>query len=337
MKTEPVLVVGSGAIGAIVGFHLLKSGRETHFVDANKDHVRAVRESGLRVSGTIDETLPATIMTPTEVRGRYPVVLLAVKAPHTLEALPMVSAALDPGGCVVSLQNGLEEYKIADAVGAERTIGAYLTFGGFYVEPGHVKYGGTGSFKIGEIDGSRSRRVAELANMLSTQQPVDVTTNIFGFLWAKMALGAVYFGTAVVDADVVDIYDHAQAREILGRLCSEVVAVADAMQVMIETSDSFDPQAFRAAGHDSANVATSWEAQRAYWNSHDNKRTGVWRDLAIHKRPTEVDFQIKPVIELAQERGVAVPHLRRLYDVVKTIEDGSQPLSMQALLSVGRA
>ena len=49
-------------------------------------------------------------------------------------------------------------------------FGGYLTFGGFYVEPGHVKYGGTGSFKIGEIDGSRSRRVAELADMLSTQQ-----------------------------------------------------------------------------------------------------------------------------------------------------------------------
>ena len=102
MKTEPVLVVGSGAIGAIVGFHLLKSGRETHFVDANEDHVRAVGKTDFVSAEPSTRPFPRRFMTPAEVRARYPMVLLAVKAPaHTRTRCQRVSAALDPDGCVV--------------------------------------------------------------------------------------------------------------------------------------------------------------------------------------------------------------------------------------------
>lgn len=334
MPTDPVLVVGSGAIGAIVGVHLIEAGHEVHFVDANEDHVRASRDQGLRLSGLNDRRVTAPFMLPGEIDRRYPLVLLAVKARHTEDALPTVAAALAEDGCVVSLQNGLEEYKIARAVGAKRTIGAYLTFGGFYVEPGHVKHGGNGSFKVGEIDGAMSERIGQLAGLLSALQPVQATDNIFGYLWAKIALGAVYFGTAVVDADVVETYGSDAARDVLGRLCGEVVQVADAMGVTVEESDGFDPKAFRPGALDATGIEASWDAQRAYWSGHDNARTGVWRDLAIHGRPTEVDYQIKPVIDLAAERGIPVPHLRRLHATVRSIEREEAPLSLEALLRI---
>lgn len=335
MQTDPILVVGAGAIGAIVGVHLIEAGHAVHFAETNADHVAAVRSHGLRLTGAVEKTVVAPIMTPKEVRGRYPLVLLAVKARHTLDALPCVAAALAPEGCVVSLQNGLEEYKIADAIGADRTVGAYLTFGGFYAEPGTVQYGGIGSFKIGEINGNLTPRAERLAAILSALQPVSATDNIFGFLWAKMALGAVYFGTAIVNADVVDIYRRDDARAVLEKLCGEVVAVADAMGVRIETSDGFDPQAFRNGGVDLAARTASWDAQRRYWGAHDNGRTGVWRDLAIHRRPTEVDYQITPVIEMARRHDIAVPHLERLRDIVKAIEAGNAELSFEALVSIG--
>ena len=334
MRTDPILVVGAGAIGAIVGVHLIEAGYTVHFADANTAHVAAVKAAGIKLSGHRERYVKAPIMAPDEVDGTYPIILLAVKAPHTMAALPTVEKAIAPDGCVVSLQNGLEEYKIARVVGAERTIGAYLTFGGFYVEPGHVKHGGAGSFKIGEIDGSMSPRAKELAGMLSALQPVGITDNIFGYLWAKMALGSVYFGTAIIDKPVLDVYASEQARSVLETLCGEVVMVADAMGVRIESSDGFDPKSFRPGASDTAARQASWEAQRRYWGSHDNPVTGVWRDLAIHKRPTEVDFQIGPIIAIAKEKGIAVPHLERLLGTVKAIEKGKQAQSFEALLEL---
>jgi 2-dehydropantoate 2-reductase len=335
MQTDPILIVGAGAIGAIVGVHLINAGHVVHFVETNADHVAAVRASGLKLTGEVDQTVAVTIMTPDGVKERYPVVLLAVKARHTLDALPTVAAALTPDGCVVSLQNGLEEYKIAEVVGGSRTIGAYLTFGGFYLEPGVIKHGGNGSFKVGEIDGALTPRIRSLAEMLSCLQPVGVTDNIFGYLWTKIALGAVYFGTAIVDASVLEVYARDDARSVLEKLCEETVAVAEAMGVRIEESDGFDPKAFRIGAEDAAVRAASWNAQRRYWGAHANAYTGVWRDLAIFKRPTEVDYQIKPVIDLAREKGIAVPHLERLHAIVTAIERGDCAQSFDLLLSVG--
>ena len=331
MSTSPILVVGSGAIGAIAGVNLLANGYDVHFVDANADHVAAVQKTGLRLSGVADTVVTPKIMLPEQVTDTYDTILLAVKARHTADALPVVARSLSADGCVVSLQNGLEEYKIAEAIGAQRTIGAYLTFGGYVVEAGHVKNGGGGSFKIGEIDGALTPRIHHLAEMLFAVHPVAVTDNIFGYLWAKMALGAVYFGTAVSDMDVVAVYDRPRAREVLARLCGEVVAVADARGINIEQSDGFDPQAFRNGGTDAARMDASWEAQRRYWGSHDNARTGVWRDLAIFRRPTEVDYQLTPVIEIGRQAGVTTPYLEALHRLVKDIEAARAPLSVTAL------
>ncbi|WP_169193813.1 2-dehydropantoate 2-reductase [Devosia sp. MC1541] len=327
---QSILVVGAGAIGAIAGVHLIEQGHTVDLVDANAAHVAAVRANGLRLSGVRDVSVPANIILPEDVSGTYDIILLAVKAPHTASTLDMVKRVLAADGCVVSLQNGLEEYRIADAVGADRTIGGYLTFGGFFVEPGHIKNGGSGSFKIGEVDGQITDRIKELGELLAPVHKVDITDNIFGYLWAKMALGAVYFGTAIADMDVVDVYQRPKARAVLAKICAEVTAVADAKGIRIENSDGFDPKAFRAGGTE-AEMQASWDAQTRYWNSHDNRRTGVWRDLATFKRPTEVDFQVLPVIEIGEQLGVPTPWLRALRNAVKAVEAGDAELGIALL------
>jgi hypothetical protein len=162
-----------------------------------------------------------------------------------------------------------------------------------------------------------------------------VTDNIFGFLWAKIALGAIYFATATTDSDVTDLYAEARYRTLFGRLAGEVVAVADARGVRLETFDGFDRNGVPAGpAQDPAAIAATWDGQNQYWNSHENKRTGVWRDLAIHKRKTEIDRLIGPVIAIGRERGVATPGLSRLVVIVKEIESGDGPLGLGNLDAV---
>jgi 2-dehydropantoate 2-reductase len=325
-------IVGAGAIGGIVGAALVDAGHSIAFVDTNADHVAAIRERGLRLSGFREAAVTCPAFLPQDVPHPLNRVLLAVKSPHTEKALGTIAPRLGDSGYVVSLQNGLEEYKIAKAVGTKRTIGAFLTFGGHYKEPGHVVYGGPGTFKIGELDGSRTARIVELRSILSALQPVDITDNIFGYLWAKMALGAIYFATAITDQDVTALYADPRLRTILGRLAGEVVAVGEAQGVRFEAFDGFDPTAFRpGAPWNEAAVAASWDGQVRYWNRHEGKRTGVWRDLAIHKRKTEVDRLVGAVIDVADEREIPVPGVRRLVDLVHEIENGKRGQSVANL------
>jgi 2-dehydropantoate 2-reductase len=335
---ESFTIIGAGAIGSIVGASLLRAGHPVTFVEANADHVAAIRAGGLHLSGAMDTTIHPPVFLPSEVDVPLHRVLLAVKARHTQAALAPLVPYLADDGYVVSLQNGLEERKIAASVGAERTIGAFLTFGGHYRGPGDVVFGGPGTFRIGELDGRISHRLLALREVLLAVQHVEATANIFGYLWAKLALGAIYFATALVSADVTEQYEYPTYRAMFGDLAGEVVAVARACGVTVERFDGFDPNvfAFDSPGTTDA-VAAAWEGQLAYWRRHEGRRTGIWRDLAQHHRPTEVDQQVGAVIELAATHGVAVPRLRALLPMVHEAESGARALgyaNLDALAAV---
>ncbi|MBN9063780.1 MAG: hypothetical protein BGP06_14705 [Rhizobiales bacterium 65-9] len=331
-------IIGAGAIGAILGVSLIEAGHDVRFIEANRDHVEAVRAKGLTLSGHRDVTVTAPIFSPEEADWSLGRTLLAVKSRHTVEALRPHVDRLASDGFVVSLQNGLEEYKIAELVGDARTVGAFLTFGGHYKAPGEIVYGGPGSFKIGELNGAATDRIIALQKAFSALQPVEATDNIFGFLWSKIALGAVYFATATTNSDVTELYADQRWRDLFGKLAGEVVAVAESRDVRLEVIDGFDPRVFRPGGDATpASIDATWEGQNRYWNRHEGKRTGVWRDLAIHKRKTEVDRFVGAVLEEASQRGVATPGIARLVEIVNEIERGEREQGRDSLVAIEAA
>lgn len=336
MSPMKVHVVGAGAIGGLVGAYLARAGHEVTLVDANARHVAAIRADGLRITGVAEFTVRLPALEPDELREPLDVVLLAVKSRHTADALRVITPLLSQDGCVVSLQNGLEEYAIADAVGAHRTVGALVTFGGFYDQPGQISYGGTGMLSIGEIDGVTRPRTRELAALLRAAHEVEVTGNIFGFLWSKTAVAAPYFATALADQDVPELFAVPEHRPVFGALVAEVVRVGRAEGVRFEEVDGFDPAVFADRPEDAAAVDACWQAQIAYWRAHSQTRTGVWRDLAIHHRPTEVDHILLPVVRRAAAAGVPTPGLTALVDAVHQAETGRRALGVEILAELDK-
>ena len=321
MRDGPITIVGAGAIGGFTGARLLTAGHDVRFVEANRAHVEAMRSGGLRVTGATSLSVRPQVVLPHELDEPVGLVLLAVKARDTVTALEPIVPWLTPEGVVVSLQNGLEEYRIAAAVGAGRTIGAALSFGGHYEAPGTVAYAGPGSFHLGELDGAMSARLERLAGLLTAVHPVEPTGRILGHLWGKVAVGAYYVATALVDADVLELLADDERLPSFGELVAEVARVAAAEDVACEPVDGFDPDAFLHANE--AGIRASWDAQRRYWRRLEARRTGVWRDLWLHRRPTEVPAILGPVLERARVHGVETPGLDRLVAAVEAAEAGN--------------
>ena len=156
-----------------------------------------------------------------------------------------------------------------------------------------------------------------------------MTDRIWSVLWGKTALGAFYFATALVDADTLEILDREEHLPPLGELVASVVRVAEAEGVEVEPVDGFDAAAFVRG--DAAAIAASWESQRRYWRGLEARRTGVWRDLNVHRRPTELREIVGPVLDRAARHGVDVPHLERLFTLVEQAEQGSGRTGYAAL------
>ena len=320
-----VTVYGAGAIGGTTGAALARAGHDVLLVDSYAPHVEAINAHGLTVErdGTATTTRMKAVM-PAQLGGDLPLVLLAVKSHHTAEALREVAPRLAPVGTIVSLQNGLSEEQIAQAVGAERTVGCLVNWAADWVGPGRILHGGHGAFILGELDGRITPRVRELAGLLGALVETPVTDNIWGYKWGKLIYGALLFGTAIVDAHVYEVVERspAVARVLVG-IVGEGLAVADKAGVRVEPFDEFDPAWYRAAlGGDTAAGQRAMAAIAAHYRAHTKTKTGIWRDLAVRKRKTEVDGQLGVLARKGESLGVPMPLTRGLAAIIQDLEEG---------------
>ncbi|HXW78934.1 MAG TPA: 2-dehydropantoate 2-reductase N-terminal domain-containing protein, partial [Acidimicrobiales bacterium] len=92
---EPVVIIGGGAIGGIVGARLSAAGVTVTIVEALDERREAMRENGVRLSGVSDIVAHPRVIAPGELHGPVGLVLLAVKCPQTGVALRLVTDLLD--------------------------------------------------------------------------------------------------------------------------------------------------------------------------------------------------------------------------------------------------
>ncbi|HEX3497944.1 MAG TPA: 2-dehydropantoate 2-reductase [Stellaceae bacterium] len=332
MSNEPILIWGAGAIGGTIGAYLKRAGHEIVFVDIVPEHVAAISGPGLRIEGPVEEfAVPAPAFTPDRLSGRFARVLLCVKAQHTEGAARALLPFLAEDGYVVSAQNGLNELIIAKIVGAKRTIGAFVNFGADYLEPGRILYGGHGAVVLGELDGKTTPRLTALHRLIRDFEPeAIVTDNIWGYLWGKLGYGALLFATALTNESIADALAAKQYFPLYRALGREVMAVALAEGVKPEGFNGFDPGAFMADA-DTARTERSMAAMVAHNRSSAKSHSGIWRDLAVRKRKTEIDAQIAIIVEIAAKHGQTAPITRRLVALIHDIEDGKRALDWKNL------
>jgi 2-dehydropantoate 2-reductase len=329
---EPVLIWGSGAIGGTIGAYWRRAGIDVLLVDKDAEHVEACRTAGLSIEGPVDsfkEVIPAA--TPDEIDGVFSRIVLAVKAQHTEEALDALASHLAEDGYVLSAQNGLNELAIAQRIGPERTMGCFVNFGADWLGPGRILYGNRGAVVTGEIDRSIRERTREMHALLKLFEPEAVLTDdIWGYLWGKLAYGAMLFATALTpDSMSENFADPARAPAWLA-LGREVVAVAQARGVTPRGFGEFRPEAFAPGAPETEALAvTAWLAD--YTSRTAKTHSGIWRDLAVRKRKTEIDAQIGVIGALAREKAIPTPALDRLVTLIHDVEDGRRKQSIETL------
>jgi 2-dehydropantoate 2-reductase len=298
------LVLGCGAIGGTVAAGLARDGHVVLACDADPAVTAAINERGLRITGPVENfTAAVTAVMPADLPQRLDgPVLLAVKAHHTAAAAAVLAARLHGDGYVVSLQNGLNAGLLTDSLGSGRVVEAFVNFGADVIEPGVVLRGNRGTFVIGEIDGTVTDRVRSLAADIADAR---VTSNVLGYLWAKQAYGAMLFATAVSDLPIFEVLQDTAFHPMLTELARQVLAQAPVTPMPF---DGFDP----------ADLAGSLGRLAEFNRGSAKTHSGVYRDLAVRHRPTEVEAILGPLDG---------PLVRRVAELVTAIEQGRRSCS----------
>jgi 2-dehydropantoate 2-reductase len=323
-----ITVIGAGAIGGVLGAHLVKAGNKVIFCDKDQEHVHAMNTRGLRIEGP-DETftVECDAYTPEQLVKENKVldtVFLCVKAQHTKEALKPFLHLIGEKTNVVSFQNGLCENEIASLIGREKTIGCFVNFSADYLEPGRVLYGGVAALYLGELDGQISQRVIDLQKILQCWGPAQVTDNIWGYLWGKMSYAGLLYATALVDETMAAVVRKVDIRDTLMELCSEILEVADKEGVKPIGFDDWVPElVYPRESRDQQVLDYQLEKLAERMASNKKTKSGIWRDLAVRKRRTEIDSQLVPILEMGASHQVPMPLTELLVALIKDIETGS--------------
>jgi 2-dehydropantoate 2-reductase len=337
-----VTIIGAGAIGGLAGSYLSKAGHDVVLVDRWREHVEAINANGMFIDGIRGEgRFAVRAIAPEQLDGPLEAVLIATKSQHTAEAVRELLPFFGPQTFIISYQNGFNEPLIAQILtdaglgGMERVVGSIPNYGGALVDPGHLEFVHEGPIQLGEMDGSDSARVSELAAMLGALTNVQASKNVWGQIWAKEVYSAQVVFSALVDARISETLGVERWARVAGSIVREALEIADANGISVEAFDFFDPANYRPeTPADTQRLIENinhaiWllkKDQRPQTHQFRKKGSGIWWDIVYRNRPSEVRASNGKLVEFGRAAGADVRLNDTLCSMIYEIEDGRRSL-----------
>ena len=318
-----MILVGAGQVGGIIGGRLVRAGHDLTFCDVDREHVEAVRGAGLRVDLPGDSfTVKPRILFPSELSGKYDLVLIAVRSEGTQDVLAAMANHMTEDAVVVSLQNGMNLPLVAECVGADRAVGAVVRMRSIKIAPGHVRTYQNGYLYIGHIHGQRTPQLEALHGMLDPVIPTKIADNMYGVMWSKLTFTSMRMLSWIADAKMPAIWQSEANRRLFADFITEVVKVGEAAGARLEKLAEYDPNDFHPSRSLEQRMATVEEMARTW---KDEKETGGGLKRG---EKTEVDGIIGAVIREGERLNVATPLCRATLKVYLEIEHRQRPIGM---------
>lgn len=238
MAARRIAVLGAGANGASVGADLIRAGLDVTLIEQWPAHVERMRTAGLTIE-TPDETIRVEprvvhLCEVAELRTRFDVVLMLLKAYDARWAARLVAPHLADDGLMAGVQNGMTTAAVQEAVGAARTIGAVIECSSTMDEPGLVHRHTPVSaswFATGALPGGPSReREEEVAGLLRHSGTVAHVDDIESAKWMKLVSNATLLVTsAILGLPMLDALRTPGFREVMVAAGEEALAVGIAL------------------------------------------------------------------------------------------------------------
>ena len=298
-----ICVVGCGAVGSIFAAHLSRlEDVQVYAVDVWQEHIKAINEKGLRISGAANFTARIKAFTNPQDVPRCDYGIVATKAVHTRSAIERARSIFDENSAVCSVQNGVGNEEIL-AEHVKYVIRGTTFPAGHIIEPGHAGFDIRGDTWIGPFEPTNTpmRMVEELGATLTRSGMNTISMpDARGAQWAKLIFNA---STNPVGALTRQHHGAATFFEPTGQLFNDLIdeglAVARALGIELHG----DPRALVQKGAEAPG----------------KHKASMLQDI-LAGRQTEVDFMNGAIVKWGEKVGVATPLNKAMWALVKGLE-----------------
>jgi 2-dehydropantoate 2-reductase len=348
-----IVVVGAGAIGGYTGGNLAHNGYDVTLIDPWPEHIEAIRRDGLSLEGITPEesviahpkALHLTEVQQLAKQKPIDIAFVSMKSYDTEWAALMIRQYLAPSGYVVSLQNCINEERIAGIVGWGKTVGAIAAIlSAELYAPGKIRRTGAKNppghevYRVGEVHGKITPRIEELGAMIRTIDTCKVTDNLWGERWSKLCVNGMHNGVSAASGLSGNaMRQDDRIRKVIINLGGEGVRVGQALGYKLEDIAGQDADKLaRAAAGDRAALDEVESLMLALRNSQqrsEHQRPSMGQDMQKGRR-TEIDFINGVIVEKGREAGIPTPTHEKLIAAVKKVELGQAAPSPEHLYAI---
>lgn len=319
-----IAIYGAGSLGIVLGAYLSRAGIEADLVNRNEAQVRALRENGARVEGGAPFSAPVKALLPTEMQGEYELILLMTKQRDNPETARFLLPYLGEEGMLCTMQNGLPEPGLAQALGADRVLGCTVEWGATLEGPGVSRLTSSPdslSFGLGALTPAGAGKLPAVKALLETMCPVKVEEDFLGVRWSKLLINASFSGmSAVLGATFGEAAADKRSRRYIQRIIKECIDVARARGVRIAPVQGKDIVKLLDYKGPVKKALSSLIIPIAI-KKHRHLKASMLQDLEKGK-PTEVDAINGVVSAQGREAGVPTPVNDRVAEIIHGIERG---------------
>ena len=294
---ERVCVVGAGVIGSLFAGHLARVAEVSCLVRRG-EHVRALNEEGLHVSGRNDFVASVTAATDASALPDPELVVVCTKATGLEQAAASLAGHF-PGATVMTTQNGLGAEEIVRRHGEWPLVSAVTFMSGTKHSDSHVEYILDTETWLGPYGDTAFATVEEMAQLLAKSGlKAQALPDLRPAQWSKLIFNATVNGVAALTGLPHDF--HFAQRESLGDAVFELIAEGKrvAAAAGIELHD--DPWEM--------NVLATQRGSAHYPSMLEDVEAG---------RATEVELINGALVREAGRVGVEAPLQTALYALVK--------------------
>ena len=334
-----IAIVGAGAVGGYVGGFMARDGRDVTLIDAWPAHIEKIRADGLRLEGATPEdcftTRPQALhINQVESLSRQEpidIAIVSTKSYDTEWATMLARPLLSPQGFVVSLQNSINEERIAALVGWGKVVGCIASSIAVELEaPGLIRRnaqrGGDAYtvFRAGEPHGRITPRLEQFVDMVKSADSAKATSNLWGERWSKLVINSMRNGMAAVTGLCGNENDRREmSRRLAIRLAGEGVKVGRALGYDIEPILKLNPDKFVAAAEGGNEALGEVEEVILEQTKRrgEGQRPSMGQDM-IKGRKTEIEFLNGLVAAKGREVGIPTPVNDKMVALVKKVERG---------------
>ena len=239
-KDYKILLLGIGSVGGIIAGKLLLCNFNCTLITNNESITSEIINRGIIINDTSkkDQLKVRSSNVSTDLNvidDQFDFIFYMMKATEVASAIIKSKHLLKPTGYAVAFQNGIIDQCFSNIFG-NRVIIASVVFNSIMNEPGVYTLSKTEKIIIGlpyfnEIKAS----VLNLKNILSNVTDCEVTDNIIGISWSKLAINcSINAITAISGRTLGEVLKKNFGKELFFSIYKETIDVATELGIKLE-------------------------------------------------------------------------------------------------------